>query len=346
MSTAIIIEETDANTTLHNLKVVQLPRPVPKANQALVKISAAALNHREYWILKGQYGVAVQYNTIIGADAVGTIVELNGESSNLKIGDRVVVTPAEGWEKDSRGPEGEYSIRGASKSQGVFTQYRALGFNEIFKAPAHLTDAEAAALPLAGLTAYRALFTKGQVAKGHNVLITGIGGGVAVFALQFAVAAGANVYVTSSDDAKIARATELGAKGGVNYRKANWEDDLLKLTGGQKIDVTIDGASGVGAEIIMNKVLATGGIFVSYGQTAGEFTIGWGPIINNVEFRGSTMGSNAEFEQTLKFVEKHKIHPVVSRVWQGLEHTEEALHFLKNGAQFGKLVVEVQHDHE
>ncbi|KAF9957868.1 hypothetical protein BGZ70_009374 [Mortierella alpina] len=346
MSTAVIIEETDSNTTFHNLKVVQLPRPVPKTNQALVKIGAAALNHREYWILRGQYGMNVEYNTIIGADAVGTVVELNGESPNLKVGDRVVLTPAVGWEKDPRGPEKEYSIRGASKAQGVFTQYRALDFSEIFKAPAHLTDAEAAALPLAGLTAYRALFTKGHVSKGHNVLITGIGGGVAVFALQFAVAAGANVYVTSSDDSKIARAKELGAKGGANYRKANWEDDLLKITGGQKIGVTIDGASGVGAEIIMNKVLAPGGIFVSYGQTGGDFTIGWGPIINNAEFRGSTMGSNAEFEQTLKFVEKHQIHPIVSKVWQGLEHAEEALHFLKNGAQFGKLVVAVQHDQE
>lgn len=101
---------------------------------------------------------------------------------------------------------------------GVFAQYSVNDQADVFKAPAHLTDAEAAGLSLSGLTAYRAVFTKGQVTKGQNVLITGIGGGVALFALQYAAAVGANVYVTSSDETKIERARQYGAKGGVNYR--------------------------------------------------------------------------------------------------------------------------------
>ncbi|KAG0215119.1 hypothetical protein BGX28_000824 [Mortierella sp. GBA30] len=345
MSTSVIIKQAATKAAaLHDLKVVQRPKPVLAPNQALIKTNAVSLNHRELWILKGLYPKGIKFDQILGADAVGRVAELNGDSSTLKIGDRVVVMPSVGWIKNSRGPEveSEYEIIGGTRAPGVFAELLPVEQSNVFKAPEHLTDIEAAALPLAGLTAYRALFTKGQVTKGQNVLITGIGGGVALFALQFAVAVGANVYVSSSDDTKIARAIKLGAKGGVNYRKDGWEEQLLQVTKGEQIHVVIDGASGPGAATILTKVLVPGGIFVTYGQTAGDFNFGITHILRNVEVRGSTMGSRAEFEQMLKFVSEHKIRSVVSKVYEGLERTGEAIQHMANGAQFGKLVVTVQ----
>jgi len=228
---------------------------------------------------------------------------------------------------------------------GVFSQYVAVDQSDIFKAPAHLTDIEAAALPLAGLTAYRALFTKGQVHKGQNVLVTGIGGGVALFALQFSVAIGANVYATSSDESKIERAIQLGAKGGVNYRQENWHEQLLQKTNHVQFDVVIDSANGLAAPTILSHVLARGGALVTYGQTAGGFHLDKAFFLRNIDIRGSTMGSRVEFEKMLKFVEEHQIKPIVSDVWEGLEKTEDAILHMRKGAQFGKLVVTVK-DHE
>ncbi|KAI1316250.1 hypothetical protein EDD11_010297 [Mortierella claussenii] len=341
-SAAVIVEETGPNE-LHRAKFVQLDRPIPKANQALIKVAAVSLNHRELWVLKNKYP-GIVFNSILGADAVGHVAEINGETSRFKVGDRVVVMPSDGWVSKTRGPEveSEYNIRGGTKSNGIFTEYFAGDQADIFKAPAHLSDTEAAALPLAGLTAYRALFTKGQFEKGQNVLITGIGGGVALNTLQYALAAGANVYVTSSDDSKITRAIKLGAKGGVNYRHENWHEQLLKLTDGKQFDLAIDSAGGPGAKIILSDVLALGGIFVTFGQTAGPFQVDIVPIIRNIEVRCSTMGSRVDFEKMLQFVEQHKIKPIVSDVWEGLEKTPEAIAHLESGAQFGKVVVLVK----
>ncbi|KAI8606243.1 hypothetical protein EDD21DRAFT_291419, partial [Dissophora ornata] len=313
-------------------------RPIPKANQALIKIDAVSLNHREIWILKNLYP-GIVFNSVLGADGVGKIVELNGESSRLKVGDRVVIMPSDGWISSPGGPEveSEYSIRGGTKSNGVFAQHFAGNQDDIFKAPAHLTDTEAAALPLAGLTAYRILFTKGQVRKGQNIFITGIGGGVALFVLQFAVAVGANVYVSSSDDTKIERAIKMGAKGGVNYRKENWHEELLKLTNGVQFDLAVDSANGPNASIILKKILAQGRALVTYGQAAGPFSFDINMILRNVSVIGSTMGSRVEFEKMLQFVGEHKIRSVVSEVWEGLEKFPEALKAMTQGVQFGKL---------
>ncbi|KAG0245868.1 zinc-binding dehydrogenase [Mortierella sp. GBAus27b] len=341
-STAVILENVPTKDQAFRVKVVNLPQPVPKAGEALVKIDAVSLNHRELYVLKNQFP-GVVLDSPLGSDAVGHVVQLNGESSTLKVGDRVVVMPSDGWISNSRGPEDEtkHFIRGSTKSPGVFVQYFATEQANLFKAPAYLTDIEAAALPLAGLTAYRAVFTKGQVSKDQNVLITGIGGGVALYMLQYAVAVGANVYVTSSDESKIERAIKLGAKGGVNYRQENWDEQLIKLANGQQFDVAIDSANGPGAVTILNKVLAPGGIMVTFGQTVGPFTVDMSSIMRNIEIRGSTMGSRVEFEEMLKFVESHQIRPVVSDVWEGLEKTKEAIQHLKEGGQFGKLVLTV-----
>ncbi|KFH61863.1 alcohol dehydrogenase [Podila verticillata NRRL 6337] len=219
---------------------------------------------------------------------------------------------------------------------GLFSEHFVVQQDDLFKVPDHLTDAEAAALPPAGLTAWRAVFTKGQVREGQNVLITGIGGGVALMALLFCVAAGANVYVNSSDNAKIRKAIELGAQGD------KWDSQLQNLTHGEPFDVVIDGAGGDGFKAF-TELLRMGDIIVTYGMTV-KFEVDYTmvAVLRNIEVRGSTMGSRVEFGEMVDFVAKHKIKPVVSQVWPGLESAEEAFNFIKAGTQFGKLVLSLK----
>ncbi|KAF9975570.1 hypothetical protein BGZ73_000783 [Actinomortierella ambigua] len=338
---AIVLEKKDSTPLYHDARLSEVPTPFPtKDGQALVKIDAVAFNHREVWIRKGQYP-GIKFGAILGADGVGTVVDVKaGVRKDLAKGDRVLLMPSVGWNADPRGPEdASYSILGGGREPGVFAEYALAHEDDLVKAPGHLSDTEAASLPLAGLTAWRAVFTKGQVCSGQNVLITGIGGGVALFALAFSVAVGANVFVTSSDDSKIIKAVSLGAKGGVNYKDETWGKKILSVTGGELLDVVIDGAGGAGMRHYTS-ALRPGGVIVSYGMTTGpkvDFTMS--AVLKNIEIRGSTMGSREEFRNMVSFVDKHKIKPVVSQVWQGLEFSEEAFETMRSGKQFGKLVL-------
>lgn len=219
--------------------------------------------------------------------------------------------------------------------------------NELIVVPDHLDDIRAAALPLCGLTAWRAVFTKGQVKSGQNVLIPGIGGGVALMALQFCVKSGANVYVTSSSPEKIKRAVEeLGAKGGVLYTDSKWPQqlgELLKKDGQSGLDVVVDGAGG---DIVpkLLRVLKQGSKVVSYGMTTGP-SIPWpmGAVLKNIELLGSTMGSRKEFREMVEWVKEKRVVPVVAKVVEGLEveGLEEIFGVMRKGGQFGKLCVRI-----
>lgn len=213
-------------------------------------MTAAALNHRDIWIRRHLYpGIA--FDVPLLADGVGIVISTGSAAldGHWK-GKRVILTPGRGWDSSPEGPEEEqYVIIGGTKfsNLGTLQEYVTVEANEVEEAPAHLTDAEAAALPLAGLTAWRSLFTKsGNAEPGHNILITGIGGGVALNAFQFASAAGCNVFVTSGSEDKLRKAKELGAQGGVNYRDQQWEKSLLEQLprGRRYLDAVIDGAGG------------------------------------------------------------------------------------------------------
>lgn len=190
--------------------------PVPSNSHILVKVHSCALNHRDIFIRQGLYP-RITTNSILGSDCSGTIAS---SSSKYPIGTPVILNPSVGWVSDPVKPEdpSTFGILGLLPFPGTFAEYILVPESQIFPKPAHLSFVEAAALPLAGLTAYRAVFTKGNVTKKSRVLITGIGGGVALYALLFCVSVGATVIVTSSDDKKITKAISLGAKFGVNYK--------------------------------------------------------------------------------------------------------------------------------
>ena len=302
------------------------PDPVPGEGDALVTLSAAALNRRDLWIQEGKYpGIA--YPVVPGSDGCG-----------MSGGERVVINPGVHWGDDERYQGDRFRVLGMP-DQGTFAAQIAVSADHMCPAPAHLSDIECAALPLAGLTAYRALFTRGQARSGERVLVTGAGGGVAVTALQFAIAAGMEVYTTSSSESKIQKAQSLGVRQGVLYTSESWVNALLEMTAG--FDLIIDSAGGDGFSELL-KLLRPGGRIVTYGGTRGKVN-GLSPQLifwRQVTIMGSTMGSQKDFAEMLAFVNTHAIHPVVDRVFD-IQDGSAAVEYLRNGDQFGKVVMRI-----
>jgi NADPH:quinone reductase-like Zn-dependent oxidoreductase len=222
---------------------------------------------------------------------------------------------------------------------GTFAEAVAVPVEQLFPKPGHLSWSEAAALPLAGLTAYRALFSQGGLKGGEKLLITGVGGGVATLALQLAVAVGANVWVTSSSPSKIEYAVALGAKGGFLYTDEGWSEDVSNTVGAP--DLILDSAGGEGYAVLV-QLAAQGGRIVNYGATAGVpekldlFKVYW----RQLRLIGSTMGSRDDFAAMLELVAKHEVKPVVDRAMP-LADGAAAIERMRRSPQFGKMVLEI-----
>lgn len=232
----------------HTPPILPLPTKLTKS-KVTVKILAAALNHRDLFLRQHLYP-GTTFGVPLLADGTGIVVS-TGPSATHWQGKTVVLNPGTGWLSDPEGPESPkgYAILGGTKFNplGTLAEYVTISADELEEAPSHLSSVEAAALPLTGLTAWRAMVTKsGNCKAGRNILITGIGGGVAIMALLFGVASECNVFVTSGSEEKLAKAKELGAKGGVNYKKEGWEKELVGLLPGdrKKLDAIVDGAGG------------------------------------------------------------------------------------------------------
>ncbi|ODQ55701.1 putative alcohol dehydrogenase [Saitoella complicata NRRL Y-17804] len=347
---AVVLEQVEGapGKVWYPLKLADRPVPQPSSGQVLVKILAAALNHRDLFCRQNLYP-GVTFDVPLGADAVGVVVQSGSDDNKDWVGKRVVLVPGRGWEKDPEGPEGQYAILGGTKlcSDGTFVEYLAISPEELVEAPRHLSNSEAAALPLGFLTAYRAVFTKSKTAKALSechVLITGIGGGVAISAMQLAIAAGALVFVTSGSQEKIDRAKSMGAAGGVNYKSPSWQKELRELLPKTRpeLDIVIDSAGGDIVEKTTS-LLRRGGIITTYGMTTGpKITYTMAACLKNIELRGSTMGSKQEFRDMIKFVANKNIRPVVERSFDnGFAGLEDAFSVMKNGSQFGKLVIKI-----
>ena len=309
----------------------------PAADEVVVQLKAAALNRRDYWITQGMYP-GIEPPVVLGSDGAGVVSQTGSGMGNFWEGREVIINPGFDWGENLRTQAAAFTILGLPRD-GTFATEVTVPASQIHAKPEHLDWNQAAALPLGGVTAWRAVFTQGGLQPGETVLITGIGGGVATFALQFAVAAGADVWVTSSSPEKIARAIELGAKGGFDYTSDDWAKTLAKETAP---DLIIDSAGGAGSRSLIN-VATAGGRIVNYGATAGApekvdlFKVFW----KQLRLQGTTMGSPDDFASMLKFVEEKRIAPIIDSVLP-LENGNEALSRMATSPQFGKLVLAIE----
>lgn len=289
--------DVSSNTITLSLQLKEVPKPKAGPNELVVRLNAAALNHKDHFIRQHLYpGISFEHPML--ADGQGTVIEAGPSCKRKLLHKDVLIAPQRGWISNPDGPEDirKYSTVGSTTlcDAGTAQEYILVHEDDVEPAPAHLSAAEGAALPLVGLTGWRALVTKSNNAEaGRNILITGIGGGVALQVLQFAVAMGCNVFVTSGDKEKIARAKKMGANGGVSYRDKDWDKQLQKLLPASRpfLDAIIDGAGG---DLVPKTVrlLKPGGIISCYGMTVSP-QMPWlmGAVMKNVELKGSTMGS-------------------------------------------------------
>ena len=318
-------------SAVNRLEIAEVPAPVPGGGEVVVTLRAAALNHRDVWIKAGQYA-GLKWPCIPGSDGAGVVT--SGEAGWL--GREVIINPGFNWGADEHRQGTDFTILGLPM-EGTLAEQVVVPQIQLANKPAHLSWEEAAALPLAGLTAYRALMTRAKLQPGERVLISGIGGGVALMALQFALAQGAEAWVTSGSADKIAQAVELGARGGFDYTLPYWS----KTATPDEFNVIVDGAGGPGFEALID-LAAPGGRIVSYGATRGNppgFTmrkVFW----RQISILGSTMGSPADWTAMVAFVERHRIKPVVSEVFP-LAQAGEAFALMERGGQFGKIVVRI-----
>ncbi len=319
------------------LQLREMPEPTAAAGEVLVQLKTAALNHRDVWIRKGQYA-GIEFPSILGSDGAGIVAGVGAGVPENLLGREVIINPGMGWGVNPKVHAKEFKILGLPDS-GTFAEYVAVPAANIVAKPAHLTWQQSAALPLAGLTAYRALFSRAAVQPGEKVLVTGIGGGVALFALQFALAAGAKVYVTSGSDEKIRLAVQLGATAGANYTQPDWAEQLKTQAGA--FDVIIDSAAGDGFVKLID-LADVGGRIVFFGGTKGVINgivparVFW----KQLSVLGTTMGSAAEFAAMVDFVAAHRIVPVTSKTFP-LAQGNAALDYLEQSSQFGKIVLEI-----
>lgn len=318
------------------LRYEEVPTPAPGPGEVLIQLKAAALNRRDVWIRMGMQ-MADRLPLIPGSDGAGLVAQVGAGVGHVKVGEAVVINPSLQWGDREDRPSPSFKILGGP-DPGTYAEFIVVPAENVFPKPSPLSFEEAAAMPLASLTAWRAVITRGQVRPGDRVLVLGIGGGVATFALQIARLAGATVIVTSSSEAKLERARELGADLAINYTSEDWEKIVLDRTGGGA-DVVIDS---VGKETWGKalRALRPGGRLVSFGATTGRETpvdirhVFW----NQLSILGTTMGSPREFAAMLHLYEAGRLKPVVDSVFP-LRDAPAAHARMDAGQQFGKIVL-------
>jgi NADPH:quinone reductase-like Zn-dependent oxidoreductase len=313
----------------------------PGPGQVAVAIKAVSLNFRDLAVVTGRYPRRVSGPTVIASDGCGEVVAAGEGVTTLKPGDRVAGSFFQTW---ITGPfvreYGASALGGAI--DGVLTRQRVFNQEGLVRLPEHLSYEEGATLPCAGLTAWNALVPTAHVEAGDTVLLLGTGG-VSIFGLQFAKLHGARVIITSSSDEKLERARALGADETINYKKnPDWEKEVLRLTGGNGVDIVLEvGGAGTFPQS-MTAVKASGQIVVIGVLTGVAGTVPLGLIgIQTLSVRGVYVGSVAMFEDMNRAIALHRLQPVIDRVFS-FEKTRDALRYLQSAQHFGKVVISLE----
>lgn len=320
------------------LQVQDQPKPLPKQGQVLINVKAFSLNYLDLFVTNGIDQLGLPLPHVPGSDAAG-VVEAVGEGvTRFKPGDRVTTHYIQSWHTGEAQPHDTRARLGIAQP-GVFAEFVTLDAQNVVATPGYLTDEEAATLPIAALTAWTGLFDHGGLKPGQTLLVQGTGG-VSLFALQFAKAAGASVIITSSSDQKLARAKALGADYLINYTaNPNWAEQVRALTNGIGADLTLDV---VGPATITQSIKAvkTGGTVALVGLLSGvnlEFDV-LSVIDGRVTLKGFSVASRDSFEAMNRALAITKIKPVIDRVFPA-DQIKDALNFLASGQHFGKIVL-------
>ncbi len=319
---------------------------VAQADEVVVRLKAAAINHIDIWNRMGATGIAFEMPHILGADGAGIVVEVGENVKNVKEGAAVCLYPPSGCGRCEfcQTDRDFMCIRLRAlgeRLEGTYAQFVKLPAQNCFPMPAGFTFEEAAAFPLVFITLWRMLIANAKLKPGETMLIIGIGGGVASASLQVAKKIGAHVIVTSGNDEKLERARELGADHGINHRKQDFTPVVTQLTEGRGVDVVLDCVAG---EVWQKSLaaLAMGGRLVTCGATAGaQPTDDLTAIFSKqLKIYGSTLGSREEFRQLLSFLNGAGIKPIVDIVFP-LKEAAAAQTYLEEGRQFGKAVLRI-----
>jgi len=342
MKAAVIYEHGG----LDQVKVEELPEPKPGKNEVILEVKSAGLNHLDIWVRKGRPGLVLSMPHILGCDAAGVVVDAGSDVTNVKIGDEVVLNPGlscGSCEYCNRGEQSEclsFGIVGMSRP-GTFARRVAVPSQNVHPKPAFMNFDQAGTFALACVTAWRMLFTKAQIKPGQIILLHGIGGGVALCALQLAKLIGARVIVTSSSDKKLTGARQIGADCTINYKTANVAESVKDLTSGRGVDVVID-TVGAATWPVDFAVVRCGGRIILCGVTTGAKAetdlraLYW----NQLTIMGSIMGSNEDFRQMLEAVTAAELRPVIDSVGP-LENVRKAMERMEEGEQLGKIVLKI-----
>jgi len=310
------------------------------AHDVRVRAAAASLNFRDLMIINGWYPLVGKEPIIPGSDASGEVIEAGSAVTRFRVGDRVATSFFPDW-IEGRPSRAKLATALGGGSPGVLAQELVLDENALVKSPAHLDAAQAATLSCAGVTAWNALFVGGQIKPGDTVVLLGTGG-VSIWALQLAKAAGARVIITSSSDEKLARARSLGADDTVNYRTTpDWDNEVLRLTGGVGADLVVE----VGGSKTVQKSISSsrlGGTVAIIGAVSGPGAAlePMSLIASSTRLQGIYVGSRQMHEDLARFVEVAGIRPVVDSIFPFEELPQACRHF-GGGKHFGKVVVSI-----
>ncbi len=331
--------ELHSSFGLDQLTLAERPEPTPGRLDVIVKMRAAALNYRDLQVVRGDYP-QLTLPLIPVSDGAGEVVAISSDVRRFRVGDQVCPCYVPDWVDGAPTPE-VVARRLGGTVDGILAEFVCVPEHAAVRAPAHLTPAEAATLPIAGVTAWHALFALGQLQAGQTVVAQGTGG-VSTFAMQLALAAGARVIATSRSDEKLRRLRALGEMDLVNRATSDWSAEVLRLTNGIGADQVIDVAGGAN---LARSMAATklGGVvsLVGYLEShRAEFDVTLA-LRRMVRLHALSVGSRSSFEGLVQTLEQHQLHPVIDRVFP-IAKIREALEYLSTGQHVGKIVIDLE----
>jgi NADPH:quinone reductase-like Zn-dependent oxidoreductase len=325
---------------IERLVLEQVPQPHPGSGEVLVKVHAVSLNYRDLLMVRGHYNPKLPLPRIPCSDGAGEVVEVGDDVKAVKVGQRVAGIFMQNW---LDGPPTAEKSRGAlgGDIDGMLAEYVLLPQSGVVGIPEHLSFAEGATLPCAGVTAWNALTNAGQITPGDVVLTQGTGG-VSIFALQFAKMMGATVIGTSSSDEKLERAKTLGMNARLNYRQTpDWAKWVLQETNNRGADLIVE-VGGAGTISQSLQAVRTGGTVAQIGVLSqSDEPLPIAPLLHRqVRLHGVYVGSRAHFEAMNRAIAASQLRPVVDKIF-AFAQAREALLTMEKGSHFGKIVIQV-----